>query len=222
MRQAHPQTQPLFPSLPNEPCANGSGASGAEFAADDLSLCLWPGFVPARTRDALLTLIHDDVPWTQHRIRIHGRELPSPRLSAWIGDPGCAYTYSKTRFEPLPWTPALAGVRAMLADELGLQFNSVLCNLYRDGADSMGWHSDDERELGHEPVIASLSLGQPRRFLLRSKAQPRRTLELELGDGSLLIMRGATQAHWQHALPKSLRVKGARINLTFRNILPAD
>lgn len=169
--------------------------------------------VPA---DAWLVRLREEVPWEQHRLRIFGREVASPRLSCWIGDADAVYTYSGTRFVPRPWTPALAELRAWLETALDAKFNSVLCNLYRDGRDGMGWHSDDEAELGAEPVIASLSFGAVRRFRLRHKRDPSLRLELELAAGSLLVMRGATQRNYRHDLPKTTRPLGPRVNLTFR------
>ena len=162
--------------------------------------------------------LRHEIAWERHRIRLFGRDIDSPRLSCWIGDAGAVYTYSGTRFAPHAWTPALATLRSWLEDALGARFNSVLCNLYRDGQDSMGWHSDDEPELGPEPVIASLSFGTARRFRLRHKRDATQRLELDLAPGSLLLMRGATQRHYRHDLPKSAREVGARINLTFRYI----
>jgi alkylated DNA repair dioxygenase AlkB len=160
-----------------------------------------------------------EIAWEQHRVRLFGRELDAPRLSSWVGDAGAAYTYSKMRFEPQPWTPALAELRAWLQTQLQLPFNSVLCNLYRSGQDSMGWHSDDEPELGTAPTIASLSFGAPRRFRLRHRNDPQQRLELTLASGSLLVMGGATQRYYRHDLPKSTKPMGPRINLTFRQIL---
>jgi alkylated DNA repair dioxygenase AlkB len=157
-------------------------------------------------------------------IRLFGREVASPRLSCWIGDPGTAYVYSRTRFEPQPWPPALAALRMRVARACGADFNSVLANLFRDGRDAMGWHSDDEAELGPAPVIASLSLGAVRRFLFRPRhvrgVRPAgRTLELALPHGSLLRMSGATQRYYEHALPRAARIREPRINLTFRRIV---
>jgi alkylated DNA repair dioxygenase AlkB len=182
---------------------------------------LWsPAFLPTVDADALLLRLRTEIPWEQHRLRLFGRELAAPRLCCWIGDPGAAYTYSGTRFEPRSWTPSLAALRVRLNAVLGTQFNSVLANRYRDGRDSMGWHADDEPELGARPLIASLSLGAPRRFLLRSRDQRQRA-ELLLTHGGLLVMQGETQARTQHSLPKSARVPNERINLTFRRILNA-
>jgi alkylated DNA repair dioxygenase AlkB len=165
---------------------------------------------------ALFAQLRAEIAWEQHHLRIFGRTLASPRLSCWIGDADAVYTYSRTRFEPRPWTPLLAALRTALRDCCAQDFNSVLCNLYRDGRDSMGWHSDDEPELGAEPTIASLSLGATRRFRLRHKRDPSSHLELNLPAGTLLVMSGATQRHYRHDLPRALRVAGPRINLTFR------
>ena len=177
----------------------------------------WP---PARA-DALFAALKTEIPWQQHRLTLFGREVGTPRLSCWIGDADAIYTYSRTRFEPLPWTPTVAALRDDLERRLGLHFNSVLANLYRDGQDSMGWHSDDEPELGAEPVIASLSFGAVRCFRLRSRATRTAALSIDLAHGSLLVMAGATQRLYQHALPRRARVAEARINLTFRSIRPA-
>lgn len=177
------------------------------------------GWLAAEEADALLEALVDEVPWEIHRIRMFGREVPSPRLSCWIGDPGATYTYSRSRFEPRPWTPALGALRDRLAREVGVRFNSVLANRYRDGADAMGWHSDDEPELGPEPVIASVSVGAPRTFAFRARHDGRR-VDLVLGHGSLLLMAGRTQHAWRHAIPRTRRPLGERVSLTFRAILP--
>jgi alkylated DNA repair dioxygenase AlkB len=176
----------------------------------------------AERADALFEMLRREIPWEQHHPRLFGREVTSPRLSCWIGDEGTTYTYSRTRFEPRPWTPALASLRADLLARFGLLFNSVLANLYRDGRDSMGWHSDDEPELGPEPVIASLSFGALRRFRFRSRETRRMSLAIDLAHGSLLVMRGATQRLYQHDLPKTAADLGARVNLTFRLIGEAE
>ncbi len=167
----------------------------------------------------LAAALHDGLPWQVHRVRMFGRESDSPRLSCWIGDPGTDYRYSGVRHAPHPWPRILRPLRGRLAGETGEDFNSVLANLYRDGRDSMGWHSDDEPELGARPVIASLSLGATRRFLLRHRRDAGRRVALDLPHGSLLVMRGDTQAQWRHALPRTARVVEPRINLTFRRIL---
>lgn len=168
--------------------------------------------------DALFLQVRDGIDWETHRIRLFGRQVDSPRLSSWIGDEGAAYTYSGARFDPRPWPAALKGIRTRLEGEAGAQFNSVLANRYRTGADYMGWHSDNESALGARPVIASLSLGATRRFVLKHRLRPELKLELALPHGSLLLMRGQTQTHYRHALPRTTRPVGERINLTFRQI----
>lgn len=181
-------------------------------------VALDPAWLPEAEAWSLFDVLHAGVPWSVHRIRLFGREVDSPRLSCWIGDPGAAYTYSGARFEPAPWPAVLLGLRARLSADAGVDFNSVLANLYRDGRDRMGWHRDDERELGVRPTIASLSLGAPRRFVLKRRGDPAGKLALVLPHGSLLLMAGDTQANYRHALPATTRPLGARINLTFRRI----
>jgi len=167
----------------------------------------------------LFVALREQIVWQRHRLKLFGREIDAPRLSSWIGDADAIYTYSRTRFEPLPWTPVLASLRDELRERLGFDFNSVLANRYRDGRDSMGWHSDDERELGPQPVIASLSFGAARRFRLRGRNPAPSMLAIDLEPGSLLLMGGDTQLNYQHDLPKTARLVGERINLTFRRIL---
>ncbi|WP_448096598.1 alpha-ketoglutarate-dependent dioxygenase AlkB family protein [Luteibacter yeojuensis] len=176
-----------------------------------------PAWLDSEEADALLARLLDELPWEVHRIRMFGRVVDSPRLSAWIGDEEASYRYSGVRFVPHPWTPALATLRGRVAEACGGRFNSVLANLYRDGADRMGWHSDDEPELGPEPLIASLSLGAVRTFRFRAKAggEP---VAIDLPHGSLLRMAGGTQRLYKHELPVRKRVAGPRINLTFRCI----
>jgi alkylated DNA repair dioxygenase AlkB len=187
---------------------------------EDAEIAVDRAWLPRSEADRLLQALGEAVPWEVHRIRLFGREHPSPRLSCWIGDPGTAYRYSGSVFEPRPWPSALVPLRERLDGELGAGFNSVLANLYRDGRDCMGWHSDAEPELGPAPVIASLSLGATRRFSFKHRATGR-TLALDLPHGSLLVMAGATQRHYRHALPRTARPVGVRINLTFRRILSA-
>ncbi|MGN6513679.1 MAG: alpha-ketoglutarate-dependent dioxygenase AlkB family protein [Lysobacteraceae bacterium] len=182
------------------------------------TLAFDPRWLPAAEADALFAALRAQVPWEVHRIRLFGREVDSPRLSCWIGDADAVYTYSGTRFVPHPWLPVLQAVRARLARELGVGFNSVLANLYRDGRDAMGWHGDDEPELGAQPVIASLSLGATRRFVLKARGPAAQRLALELPHGSLLVMAGDTQRRYRHALPRTARAVGPRINLTFRRV----
>jgi alkylated DNA repair dioxygenase AlkB len=164
--------------------------------------------------ELLLKHIH----WRQERVRVFGKLWPQPRLVAWHGDPSASYRYSGLQLDPSPWTTDLARIRQKVESHCGQSFNSVLLNLYRDQSDSNGWHSDDEPELGDQPFIASLSLGQTRDFQLRLKQDHSAKVKLALESGSLLIMKGQCQKHWQHHLPKRKGPLGPRINLTFRQI----
>ena len=177
-----------------------------------------PDWLDPAAASTLFGALRDGLPWERHRITVYGRNLEAPRLSCWIGDEDAAYTYSGTRFQPNPWPAALLPVRQRLANELDGAFNSVLANRYRDGRDCMGWHSDNEASLGPKPVIASVSLGASRRFVLKHR-QGAPKIELALPHGSLLVMAGETQTHYQHALPRTAKPVGERINLTFRRIL---
>ena len=176
-----------------------------------------PDFLPAAEATALLDHLAATVGWEQRTIRLFGQQFPQPRLTAWYGDPAARYTYSGLAWEPHPWLPVLTRLRQQLEAATAARYNSVLLNLYRDGRDSMGWHADDEPELGPAPTIASLSLGATRRFRLRPRAGlPHTPFSIDLPHGSLLLMHGSTQQHWQHALPKTARPVGPRLNLTFR------
>jgi alkylated DNA repair dioxygenase AlkB len=195
---------------------SSNGLQRIDLAGAELGLA--PAWLTRTEADALFDALLTGMVWEVHRIRLFGREIDSPRLSCWIGDPGASYIYSRTRFDPHPWPHVLRPIRARLRDMLGIDFNSVLANRYRDGRDAMGWHSDDEPELGLRPVIASLSLGATRRFGLKSRDECGDRLALDLPHGSLLMMGGDTQARYRHALPRTARPVGERINLTFRRI----
>jgi alkylated DNA repair dioxygenase AlkB len=192
----------------------------------DADIAWQPAWLSPEEADALQTDLRASVPWETHCIRLFGREVASPRLSCWVGDADTGYTYSRTRFDPRPWPACLKAWRRRIETECGASFNSVLANRYRGGDDSMGWHSDDEPELGAQPVIASLSLGSTRAFRLRRKsprgvrATPRDTLILPLPHGSLLRMAGDTQRFYRHEVPKVRGMTGERINLTFRWVNP--
>ena len=165
--------------------------------------------------DRWLSSLRSGVPWRQEFVQLFGRRTPVPRLLAYCGDPGTCYRYSGIVHQPLPWSSLLAQIRRLVQDLSGADFNSALLNLYRDGRDSIGWHSDDEPELGPEPLIASLSLGASRRFELRRSGGKQR-LRLDLEHGSLLVMGGALQHHWQHRLARQPEVTAVRINITWR------
>ncbi|MEC5408742.1 alpha-ketoglutarate-dependent dioxygenase AlkB [Paraburkholderia sp. MPAMCS5] len=173
---------------------------------------------PARAEQLLAQLI-GEVEWRQDTMGTPGGRVALPRLTAWQGDPNAVYVYSGIRNIPQPWTPAVAELRVAAEALCGAQFNSVLLNRYRNGTDSMGWHADREPELGPQPVIASVSLGAARTFDLRhNKSGVVQSFSLK--GGSLLVMKGSTQAEWRHRVPKEPRVAGERINLTFRWVTP--
>jgi len=188
-----------------------------EVLLDDKSgrLLFWP--------DAFKNLAVTDcdhaISWRQDTIRMFGRTLPLPRLTAWYGDPDAVYVYSGIRNEPSPWVADLQAIKNRVTELTGSRYNSVLANRYADGSQSMSWHADDEAALGPEPNIASVSLGATRRFLLKGKHDDRR-LELGLPHGSLLLMAGHLQEEWLHALPRTRKPVGLRINLTFRLVQP--
>ncbi|MFT5445361.1 MAG: alkylated DNA repair dioxygenase AlkB [Gammaproteobacteria bacterium] len=183
----------------------------------DAEVELRAGFLGADEASELFDLLVDAVPWRQDRLTLWGREHLVPRLHQWFGDAGLTYTWSGIELQPLPWIAPLCALRERLRLETGAAFNTVLANYYRDGADSVGWHADDEPELGQAPVIASISLGAERDFQLRHRTRkdlPVTTINLP--HGSLLLMSGLTQRHWKHQLPRRKRVSSGRINLTFR------
>ena len=162
----------------------------------------------------------DEVPWRAENIVVWGRTYPQPRLIAWYGDAGKNYTYSSIQSTPLPWTRALLDIKSRVEAVAHTDFNSVLLNYYRDHRDSMGLHSDDEPELGERPILASLSLGEDRTFILKHKREKAlKPVRLKVTSGSLLLMKGDTQRYWKHGIEKETRPCGPRVNLTFRRIL---
>ncbi len=169
--------------------------------------------------DAAFTALRTKIAWRQDHLRMFGELVPVPRLEAWIADEGLDYTYSGIHHDPDPWIDELIELRELSSAHAGVTFNSVLCNLYRDGNDGVDWHADDEPEFGQLPVIASLSLGATRRFDLRRVDDHSVKVELDLHHGDLVIMRGTTQLLWRHRVPKTKKLVGERINLTFRNVV---
>ncbi|HEY8027553.1 MAG TPA: alpha-ketoglutarate-dependent dioxygenase AlkB [Burkholderiaceae bacterium] len=197
------------------------GEDGTFEAIDlpDADIRLMRGFYTEAEADRQFEILLRDTAWRADTITVWGKEYPQPRLTAWYGDPGADYTYSGLRMQALPWSPALGKIKADIEAKSGTRFNSVLINLYRNEHDSVGWHSDDEPELGAMPLIASLSLGATRRFKLKYKKGHRnKPFALDLTHGSLLLMGGDTQRYWSHAVEKERLSVGPRINLTFRTI----
>lgn len=187
------------------------------FSLPDAELQFWPGFLEAEPAQQLLQTLMLELPWQQPSIQIYGRNVKIPRQQVWMGEAHCCYRYSGTTFQPQPWHPAVQQLAQQLSEQLALPFNCVLLNLYQGGGEHMGWHADDEPELGVAPKIASISLGQSRRFDLKHRHLDCQ-LQLALTHGSLLLMAGRCQQSWLHRLPKQAKATATRLNLTFRYI----
>jgi alkylated DNA repair dioxygenase AlkB len=186
--------------------------------SQDGELYYLPGFISQTEAQLLFERLQTELVWRGEEITIAGRRVKVPRLVCWYGDEGAVYRYSGVAHDPLPWPDILRRLKRMIEAVCGRVFNSVLGNLYRDGRDSMGWHADKERELGENPYIASLSLGEERLFKVRHNTTGE-CVDILLASGSLLLMGGCLQHHWRHCVPKASEAKAARINLTFRNIV---
>lgn len=186
-----------------------------ELLPGDGSALLFPCFLDESRADATFGELMSEVPWESTRIPMFGREVTEPRLSAWTADPGVIYRYSGRDRTAHEWSSALSHLRELVSRVTGTQFNGVLANLYRDGRDHMGWHADDERSLGPDPVIASVSLGAERRFDFRHLGTAE-IVSTVLPHGSLLVMSGPVQRLWKHRIPKAAKVSAPRVNLTFR------
>lgn len=189
------------------------------FLLPDAELTLWPTWLTADAAAQLQQQLTTELGWRQEQIRIYGKTVNIPRLQVWMGEPHCSYQYSGVRFTPQPWHDAVRQLCREVSHATAQPLNCVLLNLYASGQDHMGWHADNEPELGAAPVIVSLSLGASRRFDLLHQTQGHQ-LQLQLHNGSLLLMAGGCQQHWQHRLPKQSRVAAPRLNLTFRYIAP--
>jgi len=176
-------------------------------------------WLSADQADACFETLAEEIDWQRRSIRLFGKRVLQPRLICFQGDPGVEYRYSGDVHVASGWHPLVAELRNRLEAVGDDRFNSVLLNLYRDGDDCMGWHADDEPELGRNPVIASISLGGVRRFMLRDRTERTKRFELQPAHGSLILMRGALQHHWQHQVPRTRRPVGRRINLTFRRVV---
>ncbi|WP_312513842.1 alpha-ketoglutarate-dependent dioxygenase AlkB family protein [Stutzerimonas nitrititolerans] len=197
-----------------------SDAQSARASLDwpDGQLQYLPQSVDARMAEQWLRELLVRTPWTQPQLTLYGRTVAVPRQVAWYGDADAHYRYSGHTHVPLPWTPLLSEIRRRLEEQVGQPLNGVLLNLYRDGQDAMGWHSDDEAALGPDPMVVSLSLGAVRRLDFRRKGGSRIEHSIQLEHGSLLVMSGSTQHHWQHQIARTRKVTAPRLNLTFRLI----
>ena len=178
-------------------------------------------FLAPAEADHILQQLITQTSWEQPRVRVYGKWHLTPRLVCFHADPKLAYAYSDLLHDALPWTPLLTDLKQRISDTVSARFNAVLLNYYRNGQDTIGWHADDERELGEQAVIASLSVGATRELLFKPRNGGSDRVSLTLTSGSLLIMRGDTQHRWLHHLPRRARCVSPRVNLTFRLINPA-
>ena len=188
--------------------------------ADNLSVEYIENFFDFDQSQLYMKHLTNDIKWKREKIRMWGREIITKKRIAWYADEGKSYTYSGSTFHPDQWNELLLEIKKHVEQYIKFQFNSVLLNEYPNGKVGMGWHSDDERELGIDPIIASLSFGANRDFIFKHKTNKSfGNIKIHLKSGSLLLMLGSTQHHWKHSLPKRLKVREPRINLTFRKIL---
>ncbi|MEQ8959172.1 MAG: alpha-ketoglutarate-dependent dioxygenase AlkB [Coleofasciculus sp. C2-GNP5-27] len=191
---------------------------GKVIISTDGEVIFYKNFFNTNDSDRFLSELQSTTKWQQDTIQIFGKRILLPRLTAWHGDEGRAYTYSGIEQHPEPWTPVLYSIKERIEKVAKVRFNSVLLNLYRHGRDSVSWHSDDEPELGNNPIIGSVSFGGTRCFSLKHKQIKERKVDIDLPHGSFLLMRGETQHHWKHQIAKTTKSVSPRINLTFRII----
>ena len=185
----------------------------------DGEVAIYRNFFNRVESDQIFQELLSKIKWRQDKMKLYGKEFELPRLTAWYGDDGKSYTFSGIPMNPDAWTHTLLSIKSRIEEVTQAKFNSVLLNLYRSGKDGVSWHSDDEQELGKNPIIASVSFGEARRFQLRHKLDKSLDkVEITLTHGSLLIMKGSTQHFWQHQIPKTAKSLRERINLTFRRI----
>ena len=178
-----------------------------------------PGFIDTQVSDQLLTQFITQTPWKQSTQKMWDKEYLTPRLTSWHGDIGTDYSVSGKISNPNPWTPKLLMLKEKVEAVAGIKFNIVLLNYYRDGNDSVAWHSDRESVLGKNPIIASVSFGQVRSFDIRNKANHQEHYSVKLEHGSFLLMKAGLQEHWEHRVAKSTKHMMARVNLTFRMVI---
>jgi alkylated DNA repair dioxygenase AlkB len=188
------------------------------FNLPDAEIIYYPHFFETKEADTIFAQLLADIPWQQDNIKVFGKIYSQPRLTALFGNEGKSYSYSNIKMLPHPWNPLLKVLKSKIENCTSSNFSSVLLNLYRDGKDSNGWHADNEKELGKNPVIASLSFGSERNFQLKHNTNKDLKKSILLEHGSLLLMKGTTQHCWKHQIPKISKHTEPRINLTFRLI----
>lgn len=188
------------------------------FDVPDASIIYYPNFFSTEEATILFDALQKEIPWQQDDIKVYGKVYPQPRLTALFGNEGKSYSYSNITMHPHKWSPLLISIKEKVEKATEAIYSTVLLNYYRDGKDSNGWHADNEKELGTNPIIASLSFGTERVFQLKHNHLKNQKINLTLENGSLLLMKGATQHFWKHQIPKTTKPIGSRINLTFRII----
>ena len=185
----------------------------------DAEIIYYPQFFDKEQADIIFAELIEEIPWQQDEIRVYGQIHPQPRLTALFGNEGKSYSYSNITMHPHPWNLLLQKLKMEIENIAAVNFTTVLLNQYRDGKDSNGWHADNEKELGINPVIASLSFGAERTFQLKHNFEKDQKKSIILEHGSLLLMKGTTQHFWKHQIPKTAKPIGPRINATFRVII---
>jgi len=198
---------------------NSGETNGISLNLPNSDITYFPNFFSKAKADTYFDHFKREVPWQQDNIKVFGKIYPQPRLTALYGNTGKAYSYSNITMQPHDFTDVLLEIKRKIESKTDVIFTTCLLNLYRDGKDSNGWHADNEKELGIDPVIASLTLGQERYFHLKHRKDKSLKRKLLLEHGSLLLMKGTTQHHWLHQIPKTEKTMGERINLTFRVIV---
>lgn len=193
-------------------------AEPISFDVPDASIIYYPNFFSVAEADSLFSTLEKEIPWQQDDIKVFGKIYPQPRLTALFGTKEKAYTYSNMTMYPHDWSQILLQIKEKIEKVSDSIFTTVLLNYYRDGKDSNGWHTDNEKELGTNPIIASISFGSERVFQMKHNHLKDQKLNINLEHGSLLLMKGTTQHFWKHQIPKTTKPIGARINLTFRII----
>lgn len=188
------------------------------FNLPDATIVYYPHFFDQKEADAIFAQLKKETPWQQDDIRVFGKIHPQPRLTALFGNEGKSYSYSNIKMQPHPWSIFLQKIKTKVESVSHTNFTTVLLNLYRNEKDSNGWHADNEKELGINPIIASLSFGAERVFQLKHNSIQGLKQNILLEHGSLLLMKGTTQHFWRHQIPKTTKPTGERINLTFRVI----
>lgn len=188
------------------------------FDVPDASIIYYPNFFSTEEATILFDTLQKEIPWQQDDIKVYGKVYPQPRLTALFGNEGKSYSYSNITMHPHKWSTLLTSIKEKVEKTTEAIYSTVLLNYYRDGKDSNGWHADNEKELGTNPIIASLSFGAERMFQLKHNAIPNQKINIPLAHGSLLVMKGTTQHFWKHQIPKTTKPIGPRINLTFRII----